>query len=111
MKKTVKMMIAVMLCGIVMVACGGGADYTGTYEAEILGLKLGMTLNADGTATAITNGEVKTGYSWEAAKQNGKVVITYGTKRDDGQFTSNQTAFIYEDGKLVNGEYIYTKRK
>lgn len=108
MKKGIAMMLTVVMCVIMMTACGSDSKYVGEWQMvsgssngtevpmeqleKLMGGKLTMTLESDGTAKISTGS--KTGESkWE---ENDEGIIIY-----EGDNKSNSVTYKFQDNQLV----------
>lgn len=108
MKKGLAMCLTLVLCVVVLTACGGSSKYAGEWQMvsgnsngtevpmeqleKLIGGKLKLTLENDGTAKVEAGSQ--TGESkWE---ENGDGIIVY-----EGDDKSNSVTYTYKDNQLV----------
>lgn len=101
MKKTIALLLCLILCAFAVVGCSSESPYVGKWTCtsmEISGIiidgeipnSMTVTFDSDGTGEMAVEGEGSTGFTWEE--------VSGGVKIDD---TYEVYTFNYEDGKLV----------
>ena len=100
MKKTLTVIVALMM--LAMIACGAVAeDVTGEWYAEVYGMVMKMTVNADNTYVLEAAGDVAPG-TWELDGTN--LIVDKGTETE-GVFAYDAAAQTLD----MAGEMLFTR--
>ena len=128
MRLVFKMMISAVICGVMLVSCGGGSGsgkgakgLIGTWEAEVFGTPAAMTFKADGSLKSLSLGEeydlsyeVKE-HTFDNPETGEKVTVwevTLGIKEDDGSWKNTMGGFFYDGSdEFTAGGTKFTRKK